>query len=68
MTRVFLHALKSYKQLKKCSYERVVSAGFVDEKENFFEVTFDIGNGKRQDLVIVFETRTPRIYISDLYV
>ena len=67
MTRVFFHTLKSRKQLKKFSGEKVISAEFTDETGKFFEISFDVGNNRKQDILISFETRTPHVFISDIY-
>lgn len=67
MKRVLLKPVKSRKQLRKISFQKVLSAGFVDEDEKYFIITFATGNGTKQDLSIAFETRTPRIFISDTY-
>lgn len=67
MKRILLKPLKSRKQLRKISFQKVLSAGFTDESEKYFTVTFNTENGSEQDLTIVFETRMPRIFISDPY-
>ncbi len=67
MTRVFFHTLKSKKQLKKFSGKKIISAEFTDETGKFFEISFDVGNDKKQDILISFETRTPHVFISDIY-
>lgn len=67
MTRVFLNSLKSKKQLKNLVAKNVVSVDFEDEKLKHFTITFDVGGSKLQDLTIIFETRTPRIFVSDPY-
>ena len=67
MSKIILKPLKSRKQLRKISFKDVISAGFTDDTEQFFTISFDIGNGVRQDLTVIFETRSPRIYISGEY-
>ena len=67
MSKIILKPLKSRKQLRKISFKDVISAGFTDDIEQFFTISFDIGNGVRQDLTVIFETRSPRIYISGEY-
>lgn len=54
--------------MKKISFADVVRGGFTDEEEKFFTLTFDIGNGRKVDLSIVFEAKTPRVYISNGYI
>jgi len=66
-TKIFLKPLRSKKQLRKISFKDVVSAGFTDDTERFFTISFDAGNERKVDLSILFETRTPRIYISNEY-
>lgn len=67
MSRVLLKPLKSRKQLRKIAFKDVVSAGFTSDDEKYFTFTFNIENGTKQDLTISFETRTPRVYLSDSY-
>lgn len=67
MGKIILKPLKSKKQLRTISFQNVVSAGFVDENEQFFTISFDVGNGEKQDLIIIFETRSPRLYLSGKY-
>ena len=67
MNRVFFHVLKSRKQLKRFSGKKIISANFVDDAGKFFEILFDFGNEKKQAILISFETRTPHVFISDIY-
>lgn len=67
-TKILLKPLKSKKQLRKISFADVVRGGFTDETEKYFTLTFDAGNGRKVDLSILFETRTPRVYISNEYI
>ena len=67
MSRVLLRPLKSRKQLRKIAFKDVVAAGFTDDSEKFFVITFNTENGTKVDLSVVFETRTPRTYISEEY-
>lgn len=67
MSKIILKPLKSKKQLRKISFKDVVFAGFTDDNEQFFTISFDVGNGKRADLTVAFETRSPRVYISEAY-
>lgn len=67
MTRVFLNTLKSKKQLRNLSHQKIIHAGFGDDKERFFEISFETESGNMQDLTISFESRTPKIYVSDPY-
>ena len=67
MSKIILKPLRSKKQLRKISFKNVVSAGFTDDNEQFFTVTFDVESGVKQDLTIIFETRSPRLYISGEY-
>lgn len=67
MKRVILKPLKSRKQLRNLSFQNVLCAGFTNDSEEYFTITFATENGKKQDLSVVFETRTPRIFISDIY-
>lgn len=67
MIRVNLRTLKSRRQLAPVDYKKVISAGFADENCEQFCITFDVGNGNLRDLSIFFETRTPHIFISDVY-
>ena len=63
----YFNPLRSKKQLKAISSKRVVSAGYADESEKMFTISFDVGDQNRRDLTILFESRTPRIYLSDVY-
>ncbi|MGN0496198.1 MAG: hypothetical protein ACI4GW_08220 [Lachnospiraceae bacterium] len=65
MKRIVLKPLKSRKQLK--NIKDVISAGFTDDSEKYFTITFDTKAGTKQDLTISFETRTARVYLSDTY-
>lgn len=67
MSRIILKPLRSRKQLRKISFKDVISAGFTDDTEQFFTISFDVGNGAKQDLTVVFETRSPRVYLSGEY-
>ena len=67
MSRVLLKPIKSRKQLRKIAFKDVISAGFTDDSEKFFVITFNTENGTKVDLSVVFETRTPRTYISEEY-
>lgn len=67
MSRIILKPLKSRKQLRAVEFETVLTAGFTDDTEKFFTITFDLQNGTRQDLTISFETRTPKVYFSEPY-
>lgn len=67
MQRVILKGLRSKKQLKEIANKEVLCAGFADDEEKNFEITFDCGEGKKIDLLVSFETRSPHIYISDAY-
>lgn len=67
MSKIILKPLKSKKQLRTISFKNVISAGFVDENEQFFTIGFDLGSGKKEDVTISFETRSPKIYISGEY-
>lgn len=67
MSRIILKPLKSKKQLRRISFKKVISAGFVDESEQFFTVSFDVGDGTKQDLTVIFETRTPHVLLSEPY-
>lgn len=66
-TAIFLKPIKSRKQLRNIQFQNVLHAGFTDDSEEFFEITFDLRNGNKQDLVISFETRTARAYLSNIY-
>lgn len=67
MQKVILKGLRSKKQLAAIANKLVLCAGFADDDEKNFEITFDCENGSKRDLVISFETRSPHIYISDEY-
>ncbi|MCM1223381.1 MAG: hypothetical protein NC548_53930 [Lachnospiraceae bacterium] len=67
MSKIILKPLRSRKQLRKVSFKDVISAGHTDDAERFFTISFDVGNGVKQDLTIAFETRSPRVYISEEY-
>ena len=67
MSKIILKPLRSRKQLRKISFKDVTSAGFTDDNEQFFTVTFDVESGIKQDLTIIFEARTPRLYLSNEY-
>lgn len=67
MSRVILKPLKNRRQLREISFKNVVSGGFTDEDEKFFTISFDVGNGEKQDLTIIFETKSPRLFISNAY-
>lgn len=65
--KIYFNPLRSKKQLKAISLKRVVAAGYTDESEKMFVISFDVGGQNRRDLTILFESRTPRIYLSDVY-
>lgn len=67
MNRIVMKPLRSKKQLRKIAFKDVVAAGFTDDSEKFFVITFNTENGTKVDLSVVFETRTPRVYLSDSY-
>ena len=68
MAKVYLHELKSKKQLRKINCKPVISAGFADDQEKEYTITFDCGeNGKMVDLSIFFGSSQPKIYVSDEY-
>ncbi len=67
MNRIVMKPLKSRKQLRKIAFKDAISAGFTDDSEKFFVITFNTENGTKVDLSVVFETRTPRVYLSDSY-
>lgn len=67
MSRIVMKPLRSKKQLRKIAFKDVVASGFTDDTERFFVITFDAENGEKIDLSVVFETRTPRVYVSDSY-
>lgn len=67
MSKIILKPLRSKKQLRKISFKDVMSAGFTDDTKQFFTISFDVGNGARQDLTVAFETRSPRVYLSSKY-
>ena len=67
MSRIILKPLRSKKQLRKVSFKDAVSAGFTDDTEQFFTISFNVGNGARQDLTVAFEARSPRVYLSGEY-
>lgn len=67
MAKVYLHELKSKKQLRKIDCKPVVSAGFTDDQEKEFTITFDRENGKCVDLSIFFGSSKPQIYVSEEY-
>ena len=67
MNRIVMKPLRSKKQLRKIAFKDVISAGFTDDSEKFFVITFNTENGTKVDLSVVFETRTPRVYLSDSY-
>lgn len=67
MQKVILKGLRSKKQLAAVANKMVLCTGFADDEEKNFGITFDCENGKKKDLVISFETRSPHIYISDEY-
>ena len=67
MNRIVMKPLRSKKQLRKIAFKDVEAAGFTDDSEKFFVITFNTENGTKVDLSVVFETRTPRVYLSDSY-
>lgn len=67
MRKIILKPLRSRKQLRKISFKDVVSAGFTDDSEQFFTISFSVGGGAKQDLTVAFETRSPRVYLSNEY-
>lgn len=67
MSKIILKPLRSRRQLRAVEFETVLTAGFTDDTEKFFTITFDLQNGTRQDLTISFETRTPKVYFSEPY-
>ena len=68
MIRIVYKELRSKKQLMALCSKRVVSFGEADDSVKVFEIVFDCGNEKRRDLLISFETRTPKLFISDVYI
>ena len=67
MSRIVMKPLRSKKQLRKIAFKDVISAGFTSDDEKYFTIIFDTKAGTKQDLTISFETRTPRVYLSDSY-
>ena len=67
MNRIVMKPLRSKKQLRKIAFKDGEAAGFTDDSEKFFVITFNTENGTKVDLSVVFETRTPRTYISEEY-
>lgn len=67
ITRVFYNQLKKRKQLKLLSFKKVLSAGFQDENNKQFVIEFDMENGQKKDLMILFEKGKPEVFISDSY-
>lgn len=67
MNRIVMKPIRSKKQLRKVAFKDVISAGFTSDDEKYFTITFDTKAGTKQDLTISFETRTPRVYLSDGY-
>ena len=67
MSKIILKPLRGRKQLRKISFKDVVSAGFTDDLEQFFTISFSVGDGAKQDLTVAFETRSPRVYLSNEY-
>lgn len=67
MSNVYLHELKSKKQLRKINCKPINSAGFADDQEKEFTITFDCENGEMVDLSIFFGSSKPKIYVSDEY-
>lgn len=67
ITRIFYNQLKKRKQLKALRFKKVLSAGFQDENNKQFVIEFDIGNGQKKDLMILFEKENPEVFISDPY-
>lgn len=65
--KIILKPLRSKKQLRNISFKEVTSAGFTDDGEQFFTISFDVGNGSKQDLTFIFETRSPRLFLSNVY-
>lgn len=65
--KIYFNPLRSKKQLKVIAGRNVVSAGYSDSTEKMFTIVFDVGGQYRRDLTIMFESRTPRIYLSDVY-
>lgn len=67
MNRIVMKPLRSKKQLRKIAFKDVEEAGFTSDDEKYFTITFNTENGTKVDLSVVFETRTPRTYISEEY-
>ena len=67
MSRVLLRPIKSRKQLRKIAFKDVISAGFTDDSEKFFVITFNTENGTKVDLSVVFFLFLQRTYISEEY-
>lgn len=68
MIKVTFRQLRGRSQLAPFSFKKVVSAGFTDDTAKEFCITFAVGQkGERRDLSIVFESRTPQIFVSDVY-
>lgn len=67
MEKLIFKPLVSKKQLCKLKAKKVIKSDFLDENSKDFAVTFEVAKGKKIDLLVSFDTRTPRVFISGEY-
>ena len=67
MKRINFKRLLSAKQLKDVSCEKVISAGFEDEEEKWFCITFQLDDGRKKDLAIIFDREKMEVCVSEKY-
>lgn len=63
MQKVILKGLRSKRQLTAIANKLVSCAGFADDEEKNFEITFDCGNGRKRDFVIFWNQKSTYLYL-----
>lgn len=66
--RVNYKQLRGRQGLTPVDGKKVLTAGFTNEDCTDFVITFEVDkNGGKRDVLISFESRTPRIFTSECY-
>ena len=67
MEKLIFKPLVSKKQLCKLKAKKVIKSDFFFLYSKDFAVTFEVAKGKKIDLLVSFDTRTPRVFMSGEY-
>ena len=68
ITKVNLKPLQRVNQLKKLTAGNLITCGYSEgQYEMIFRIGWKAGKEVLQDLTIIFEKRSPSVYISDPY-